>query len=125
MYASPTLTLYLGRQFLTGIVFVLFLLLTLVFFIDLVEHLRRASGHDQVGLGLILHMTVLNLPGLAQKLLPFAALFGAMLTFSRLTRSHELIVARAAGVSAWQFLAPGIAIAALAGRSDDSTLRAT
>jgi lipopolysaccharide export system permease protein len=38
-------------------------------------------------------------------------LIGSMMTLSRLTRTHELIVARAAGVSVWQFLAPAVAVA--------------
>src|SRR3546814_17850687 len=38
--------------------------------------------------------------------MPFTVLFAAMATFWRLTRSHELVVARAAGVSVWQFLLP-------------------
>ena len=50
-----------------------------------------------------------------QKVLPFAALFGGMFTFGRLTRNHELVVARAAGVSVWQFLMPGLVIAILIG----------
>jgi lipopolysaccharide export system permease protein len=36
--------------------------------------------------------------------MPFAVLIGGIIAFWRLTRSSELIVARAAGVSAWQFL---------------------
>ena len=39
------------------------------------------------------------------QILPFAVLLGGMLCFWRLTRSSELIVARAAGISAWEFLA--------------------
>jgi len=49
-------------------------------------------------------MTIMRLPSSAQKIYPFAILVGGMITLTRLTRSHELIVARAAGVSVWQFL---------------------
>ena len=38
-----------------------------------------------------------------------------MLTFARLTRSHELVVTRAAGVSVWQFLTPPLVVATLLG----------
>jgi lipopolysaccharide export system permease protein len=48
-------------------------------------------------------------------MLPFAVLFGAMATFVRLTRSSELVVARSAGVSAWQFLFPTLAGGAFIG----------
>ena len=46
---------------------------------------------------------------------PFAVLFGAMAAFWKLTRNHELVVTRAAGVSAWQILAPALLIAFLLG----------
>ncbi len=115
MRLSPTFSLYLGRQFLLGIGFVMAVLLALIFLIDLVELLRRAAGREAAGFGLMLSMAALNLPNLAQKVLPVATLFGAIVTFSRLTRSHELIAARAAGVSVWQFLAPALVIALLLG----------
>ena len=41
---------------------------------------------------------------LLMQILPFAVLLGGILCFWRLTRSSELIVARAAGISAWEFL---------------------
>ena len=115
MRLSPTFSLYLGRQFLMGIGFVLVILMALIFLIDVVELLRRASGREAASFGLVLGMAVLNLPALTQKVLPVATLFGAIVTFSRLTRSHELIVARAAGVSVWQFLTPALVIALLLG----------
>ena len=43
-------------------------------------------------------------PYVAMQILPFAILLGGILCFWRLTRSSELIVARAAGISAWEFL---------------------
>ncbi len=115
MRLSPTFSFYLGRQFLLGIGFVMGVLLALIFLIDVVELLRRAAGREAAGFGLVLGMAALNLPNLAQKVLPVATLFGAIVTFSRLTRSNELIVARAAGVSVWQFLAPALVIALLLG----------
>jgi lipopolysaccharide export system permease protein len=60
-------------------------------------------------------MAALKLPHTAQDVMPFAILFGTMLVFWRLTRSNELVVARAAGVSVWGFLAPAILVALLVG----------
>jgi len=37
---------------------------------------------------------------------PFIALFAAMATLISLNRKYELVIARAAGISAWQFLFP-------------------
>ncbi len=48
---------------------------------------------------------------MAEQVLPFAVLFGAMITLLQLSRKLELVVARAAGVSAWQFLQPGLLVA--------------
>jgi lipopolysaccharide export system permease protein len=47
--------------------------------------------------------------------MPFAVLIGGIIAFWRLTRSSELIVARAAGVSAWQFLSVPVASAIMLG----------
>ena len=47
--------------------------------------------------------------------MPFAVLVGAMFCYLNLSRRLELAVARAAGVSAWQFISPAIVIAALIG----------
>lgn len=115
MRISPTLFVYLGRQFLIGIMLAFLVMAALVFLGDLVEHLRRASDKEAATLGIVTAMSVLQLPSLAQKLLPFAALFGGIWTCSRLTRAHELVVVRASGVSVWQFLAPPLAIALLLG----------
>lgn len=115
MRLSGTLSLYLGRQFFLGIGFVFLIMMGLVLLVDVVEHLRRAAGREAASLGVVFTLAFLQLPALAQKLLPFSALFGGIWTFSRLTRTHELVVARAAGVSAWQFLAPALALAASVG----------
>jgi lipopolysaccharide export system permease protein len=115
MRLSLTLSLYLARHYFASVMFVFGILAALIFIFDVIEHLRRASGRDDAGFLIVLTMALFNLPVLAQKMLPIAALFGAMLSFSRLTRSNELIVARAAGISVWQFLMPPLLIAVLLG----------
>jgi lipopolysaccharide export system permease protein len=42
-------------------------------------------------------------------------LFAAMLTYWRLARANEAVVARAAGISAWQFILPAFLITILLG----------
>jgi len=114
MRLSWTLSTYLGRQFLLSVGVALIGLSTLVLLFDIIELLRRASGED-IGFGIVVVMALLNLPTLLQKILPFAALFGGMFAFARLTRTHELVVARAAGVSVWQFMLPAFAVTLAAG----------
>ncbi len=77
--------------------------------------MRRGASRPEATLGLLLAMAALKLPHMAQEVLPFGILFGTMLVFWRLTRSNELVVARAAGVSVWGFLAPAILVALLVG----------
>ena len=115
MRLSTTLSFYIGRHFLLSVLvlFALFMMLIVVF--DVVELLRRAAARPEITFGMVAEMAFLKLPHMAQKLFPFAVLFGGMAAFWRLTRSHELMSTRAAGVSAWQFLFPVIALAFMLG----------
>ena len=106
MRLSLTLTKYIARSFLKNFLTVFIIFLTIIFLIDTVELLRRASNHPDISISLILKMGLMKLPFMAQKLFPFAVLFGGMASFWSLTRTSELVVTRAAGVSAWQFLLP-------------------
>ncbi len=111
MRISVLLSRYIARRFLSSVVLVFGILIAVAFLIDVLNLGDRASSRDGIGFGIVLQMTLLRLPFMAQKILPFAMLFGTMLTYIWLTRTHELVVARAAGVSAWQFLLPSLAIA--------------
>lgn len=115
MKLTPTLSRYLARTYLVNMIFLFLALLAVVYLFDTVELLRRASKRTDVPLSLILQMALLKLPEVGQLLLPFAILFSAMFTFWQLTRRYELIVARAAGFSVWQFLAPVVAVALTVG----------
>jgi lipopolysaccharide export system permease protein len=114
MRITRVLSAYVGRIFLSSTLAVLTGLLAVVALFDVIELMRRASGRQEVGFGDLVSITALKLPFLAIEILPFAILLGGLVAFWRLTRSSELIVARAAGVSAWQFLAfPVLAAVAL------------
>jgi lipopolysaccharide export system permease protein len=100
----------LGIQFLIGVSIVYSAFLTLAFSIDIVDLLDRTARHS-VSTGVVIGMALLQLPDLGQKLLPFGVLLGGVFAFVRLSRNHELVASRAAGVSAWGFLAPPLAVA--------------
>lgn len=87
----------------------------IIFLIDIVELLRRGSGRAEVTFELVLQLALLKLLHMAEKVLPFATLFGGMYSFWRLTRTSELVVARASGISVWQFLFPAVITALLIG----------
>lgn len=107
------LPLYIGRTYLKWFLIILIGLLGVVFIFDVIELLRRSSGKIGITYSIILTMAALNLPEIGQKILPFIALFATMMTLWRLTRSQELIVVRASGVSVWQFLMPILGITVL------------
>jgi len=109
MKIPVTLSKYIGRNFVMSVGLVLAVIAGIIILFDVLELIRRSYSKD-VPFRIIIEMTLLKLPTILQKVVPFAVLLGGILSFSRLTRSSELIVARAAGVSAWQFLAPAFII---------------
>jgi lipopolysaccharide export system permease protein len=111
---SWTLYRYLALQFFLGVAIVYAGFLALAFSIDIVDLLNRTAGHD-VGTPVVVGMAVLQLPDLGQKMMPFAILLGGVFTFVRLSRSQELVAARAAGISAWDFMLPPLAVSVLIG----------
>jgi lipopolysaccharide export system permease protein len=104
MTPALTLSFYIVRQFATAVMAMLLALSGLVAMFDFIELLRRSASRPDVSFGLVSQIAALRLPYVAMQILPFAILLGGILCFWRLTRSSELIVARAAGVSAWEFL---------------------
>jgi lipopolysaccharide export system permease protein len=110
-----TLYGYIARRFLMWFSGVFLLFIMLIYIGDFVELTRRTSARADIGAGILAQMSALKLPYEAQQVLPFAVLGGSILALFFMTRSRELIVARAAGISVWQFLTPAIAIAFLIG----------
>ncbi len=111
---SWTLYRYLAQQFLAGVGIVYSAFLLLAFSIDVVDLANRTAGRS-VSTVVVIGMAILQLPDLGQKMMPFAVLLGGVLAFARLSRSQELVAIRAAGMSAWDFLAPPLAVAAALG----------
>jgi lipopolysaccharide export system permease protein len=101
---------YLARRFIGSVLTVFAALVALALSLDLADLFSRTTQRS-IPPGIVLSMSLLKLPDIAQKLLPFAVLLGAVLAFSKLARSQEMVATRAAGVSAWQFLTPSLFVA--------------
>jgi lipopolysaccharide export system permease protein len=110
---SWTLYRYLAVQFLLGVAIVYGAFLVLAYSIDVVDLINRTGGRASTSV--VVGMAMLQLPNLGQKMMPFAVLFGGVFAFMRLSRSQELVATRAAGVSAWDFLAPPLVVSVLLG----------
>ncbi|MBD0271325.1 MAG: LPS export ABC transporter permease LptG [Acetobacteraceae bacterium] len=115
MTVAATLTLYVARRFAGACLAMLSGLTLLVALFDFIELLRRAATRPEAGFALVAQIAALRLPFVAMQILPFAILLGGLLAFWRLSRSSELVVARAAGVSAWGFLSGPVLVALAAG----------
>lgn len=114
-HLSPTLLGYIARQF-TGRWLSFFCGLSgVIVLVSTVDLLDRMANKPGAGFGVVLSMVLLRLPYLVQEVMPFSVLFAGLATFWRLTRQHELVVARATGVSVWQFLLPTLGTAAVIG----------
>jgi lipopolysaccharide export system permease protein len=114
MIWSWTLYRYLAKQFLAGVGTVFGGIMFLAYSIDLVDLLNHTAGRH-VPSGDVVGMSLLKLPDLGLTLLPFAVLLGGVFSFVQLSRSQELISIRAAGVSAWNLLAPALSVAVFLG----------
>ncbi|MBK18002.1 MAG: LPS export ABC transporter permease LptG [Rhodospirillaceae bacterium] len=115
MRVHPTFAAYISRQFLTWWFGIFLILVALIGLFDTIEITRRTASLKNVAITDVMAMVLFKLPHLAQKAIPFTILFGGMMTFWRLNRHHELVVARSSGVSAWEFLTPVLVVAALIG----------
>ncbi len=52
-----------------------------------------------------------RVPQVTERIMPFCVLIGAMSCYLNLSRRLELVVARSAGMSAWQFITPAVVVA--------------
>lgn len=114
MRLSASLSRYMALTFARQVALVFVAAFVLMLMIDVME-LSRRGGDLDVPFSIIVAISAMRLPALAEQLVPFAILVGALMTLVTLSRRSELVVARASGVSAWQFLAPLIGVAAIFG----------
>ncbi len=115
MSLSPTLFVYIARQFLFWFMAVFLTMIAVIILVDAVELLRRSSAKVDATMTVVTSMAMLRAPFLAQEAVPFAAMFGGILTFFRMTRNHELVIVRSAGVSVWQFTLPALLVVVMIG----------
>src|SRR3954453_17721935 len=112
---GKTLARYFGLRFLGAVAATFAGTLVLVAMVDFIEMLRRSSDIKDVSAAFVAQITIYRVPYLTERLMPFSVLVGAMSCYLNLSRRLELVIARAAGVSAWQFITPAVVIALLIG----------
>lgn len=115
IFRSSTLNRYFAWMLFKSIVYIILFCSVLILLIDFTEQLRRTSGLVDISALTVFGFSALRTPAIMEQILPFTILIGAMITFFILSKRLELVVARGAGISVWQFLFPGLLVALLIG----------
>ncbi len=110
-----TLARYFGLRFLGSALLVFAGFFVLIALIDYIELMRRANDLPNVSATLVAKTSLYRVPQVNERILPFCVLIAAMSCYLNLSRRLELVVARAAGMSAWQFVSPALIVAFVLG----------
>src|ERR1700675_1747527 len=105
---TSTLSRYFGWRFLSSVIGSFIGVVALAAMIDYVELMRRGADWPHATPWMLAKISMFRVPQLTERIMPFSVLVGAMSCYLTLSRRLELVVARAAGVSAWQFVAPAM-----------------
>jgi lipopolysaccharide export system permease protein len=108
---TNTLGRYFAGRFVISAIGVFASIFMLLVLVDYIEMVRKTSGLASASAIMVAETSLFRVPQLLEKMTPFCILIGAMTCYLALSRRLELVVARAAGVSAWQFISPALASA--------------
>lgn len=108
---AGTLSRYFGFRFIKSVLAAFFGVVALAAMIDYVELMRRSADWPKATALVLAEISVFRVPQLAERIMPFAVLIAAMTSYLNFSRRLELVVARAAGISAWQFISPALVAA--------------
>jgi lipopolysaccharide export system permease protein len=113
--ATRTLSRYFALRFLGSVLGIFVGIIVLAGMIDYFELMRRGADWPNATAWVLAKISIFRIPQLTEHIMPFAVLVGAMSCYLTLSRRLELVIARSAGVSAWQFIAPAVIAAFLFG----------
>lgn len=112
-FPSRTLTLYLGRLFITRIAAMLIMLVLVLQVLDLLGESGDILAYPANGESQLLYYVSLRIPQLVARFLPYSVLLATIVTLATLNQNSEVISMKAAGLSAHQVLAPLLLTAAV------------
>lgn len=110
-----TLSRYFLKRYAITVFWFLVGVASIIFLIDFSEISGRYSDAKGSSLLGVFLLTLMRLPLILQQTIPFIALFAGMTSLIALNRRSELVIARAAGISVWQFMFPFLLGALLLG----------
>ena len=103
---------YLTKDIFKYFMFVLFFLVILIFFIDIIELFRRSSNKETLNqiakpdIFDLINMALLKISGNVHEILPFAVLIGSTSCFNQWRKKNYYIVCKTSGISLWKILSP-------------------
>jgi lipopolysaccharide export system permease protein len=109
--SAPLLNVYIARRFSVTVAIILVTVGLIAVLADYFDVLHRFYDETKFTALLGLRLSAMRVLVLLDALLPFAFLFGAVISLIDLSRKSELTVARASGMSVWQFLLGPFAVA--------------
>jgi lipopolysaccharide export system permease protein len=109
-----TLWRYILRRFLRAVLAVFAIITLVILLFTSVENLRR-FGESGAGAGDVLLITLLQSPEVLYQVFPLVLMLASLVTFLRLARTSELVVMRAAGVSALRLIGVPVVAAMVLG----------
>jgi lipopolysaccharide export system permease protein len=112
---AGTLARYFGLRFLSAVLLVFVGIFLLVGLLDYIELMRRSNDIPHVSALLVAKTSFYRVPQVTERIMPFCVLIAAMFCYLNLSRRLELVVARSAGISAWQFISPAMIVAFVLG----------
>lgn len=110
VYYSATLYKYIAINYLKifGIIFFSFCLV--VFLGDLLELSRKAAEKD-ISFFKLCELALLKMPKTIQKLIAFCVMLSTVLLFAKFSRTSELVIFKASGLSVFGYVMPSIIVA--------------
>jgi len=112
---TGTLPRYFAMRFLSSVLGIFLGVIVLAGMIDYFELIRRGADWPKATALILAEISLFRIPQLTEHIMPFAVLVGTMSCYLALSRRLELVIARSAGMSAWQFVMPALIVAFLLG----------
>ncbi|MEW7007705.1 LPS export ABC transporter permease LptG [Lentilitoribacter sp. EG35] len=122
MILFGVLSRYIAKRYLFSFTMNLIAISALIFVVDFGETARRFSNVAGYSADIAAFLSLLRIPVLIQISIPFMVLIATISTLLNLSKKYELVIARASGLSAWQFLLPIIVCNLVIGALSITTL---
>ena len=110
-----TLAMYFAARFAKMVLAMFIMYFALIAMVKYFELVWEVMRDDKTDVWLRTAVALLEVPAISEHAFPFAALFGSIAAFVTANRRLEIVVARAAGISAWQFLLPATLVGLFVG----------